>query len=447
MRRILAPKVLYIIASLFFVIAGTTIAIQYAKGNLRLTKDGLVHNVGLLAANSFPTGAEVIIDGKLATATDDTLYLEPGQYAVELVKDGYVPWKKMLTIEKELVTQTNARLFPSAASFTPLTFAGVKKTSPSPDGQKIIYFSNSATSERKNGLYLLELSTNAFSIQRGPRQLTTNPTEFELETAQIIWSPDSSEVMLIMPNREVLLTLDRLNELTTLPDVRVRKKQILSEWEEEMYVRERQFLAQFPSEVIAIATQSAKNVYISPDKKRLLYTATENVTIPDTIVPPLPATNQQPEERLLTPGTIYVYDREEDKNFKIGEAPSTNQFPKKNLLVENILLDPSTVRNSTTSAFTSLQASTSAQTARNFNTYHSSLYSDTYQWFPDSKHLLYIAQDTIKAMGYDATNDTTLYSGPFVSDFMYPWPDGNRLLIIASFSPDVPENLYAIELK
>lgn len=447
MRRIFTKKVLYFFLSFFFVVAGTTLAIQYAKGTLRVGRQGFIRNSGLLAANSFPTGAEVLIDGKLTTATDDTLYLEPGEYEVELVKDGYVPWKKTLTLEKELVTQTNARLFPSAPSFTPLTFTGVKNPLPSPDGQRIIYFSDKATSDRKNGLYILELSTNALSIQRGPRQITTNTPGFDLENANLIWSPDSSEALLITKTKEVLLTLDRLNELTTLPDISLSKKQILSEWEEEMYVRERQFLGQFPPEVIAIATSSAKNVYISPDKKRLLYTATSEAVIPETIVPPLPATNQQAEERSLKPGSIYVYDREEDKNFKVGTEPTALQFPQKQLLVKNIASDPSRLRSATASAFTSLQATTSAQTAVNFNTYHSSLYADTLQWFPDSKHLLYLDQSTVKIMGYDATNNTTLYSGPFAANFIYPWPDGNRLLIITSFSPDVPNNLYAIELK
>jgi hypothetical protein len=455
MRRFFNPRIWHTIASAVFILVGTLIAIQYAKGNIRMTRDGFVRNAGLLAANSFPTGAEVIIDGKLVTATDDTLYLEPGQYEVELVKDGYVPWKKLMTIEQELVTQTNARLFPSAASFSPLTFTGVTNISPSPDGQKIIYYSNTAKSDRKNGLYLLELSTSALPIQRGPRQITSDLPSFQLADARFIWAPDSSEVILITPTREVLLVIDRLNDLAALPDISFRKRQILTEWEEEMYVRERQFLTQFPLEIVAIATQSAKNVYLSPDKKRLLYTATTSATIPDTIVPPLPSTNRHPEERSLTAGGIYVYDRKEDKNFRVGteklsdvrDEALQSRFGEKQLLVKDVFMDAAQLRTATSGAFTSLQATISAQTAASFTTYHSPLYANTFQWFPDSKHLLFAEGNNIKVMGYDSTNVTTIYSGPFSENFLYPWPDGNRLLIIASFSPDVPHNLYAIELK
>src|SRR5690606_1619230 len=141
---------------------------------------------------------------------------------------------------------------------------------------------------------------------------------FNLVDAEIIWSPDSSEAMLLTENKEMLLDIDQKNDLNTLPDISFRRAQILSQWEEEMYDRERQYLARFPVEVISLATQSAKNVYISPDKKRLLYTATEAVTIPAGIAPPVPSTNTQPQERDLQPGSTYIYDREEDTNFKVG---------------------------------------------------------------------------------------------------------------------------------
>ncbi len=72
--------------------------------------------------DTYGNHAEFIRDDKLITATDDTIYLEPGTYQIKIVKDGYAPWEKTMSIEKELVAQTNALLFPSAPSLTPLTF-------------------------------------------------------------------------------------------------------------------------------------------------------------------------------------------------------------------------------------------------------------------------------------------------------------------------------------
>jgi len=467
------------------IIGGTVIAIQYGKGSYRITQDGFSQSSGLLNANSFPTGAEVSVDGRLVTVTDETIYLDPGQYNVEIRKEGFSPWNKILTVQKELVTQTNAQLFPLAPSLTPFSFTGVENVSPSPDGQKLIYYTASASAQSRNGLYVLELSSGqTLPFQRSSRQISNDPQEFNLRNAQIVWSPDSSEAILMTDNRQVLLDLSRRNELETLSDVSFRSRQLFSQWEAEMYERERQFLRQFPPQIIQVATQSAKNVYFSPDKKRLLYTATASVTLAEKLIPPVPATSTQLEERNLTPGTIYVYDREEDRNFKVateaeiaagkidqtGPAalPSPTPAPTKaparkptmvavSPVVQNALdklLLAADLFNSrplslqaSPSAFTRLQASDSAQTAQLFNTYHSSLYAATFQWFPDSRHLLWVSANQIQIKEYDNTNVTKVYSGPYAGTFVYPWPDGSQLLILTSFSPETPNNLYAIELR
>jgi len=491
MFRRVNRRILYTFFSLVVVVGGTVAAIQYAKGNYRITQQGFVPATGLLSANSSPTGAEVLINGKLVTATNGTLYLEPGTYQVEIRKDNYQPWQKTLTVQKELVTQTNALLFPTAPSLSPLTFSGIQNLSPSPDGQKIIFYSSSNTTATRNGLYLLELSSSPLQLQRGPRQISNDPSSFALSGSRIIWSPDSSEALLVAGtngNHQVMLNLDRKADLETLTDVSFQSKQILSQWESDMYLRERQYLKAFPPEVIAVATESAKNVYFSPDKKRLLYTATQSATLPEGLIPPVPATNTQPEERKLVAGNIYVYDKEEDKNFKVGTeaeimagklsqaglslvtpspSPSPKTIAKKtaattnltvlnatgSAVVDKILLatDLDNPRpldyQASPSAFLRLQASDSAKTANLFNTYHSSLFTNTFQWMPDSNHLIYIGRNRIQVEEYDASNNTTVYAGPYSGTFVYPWPDGTKLLILTSFSPDIPNNLYGIELK
>ncbi len=448
-------RVFYSFLSALVIIVGSFASIQYAKGKYRLTNSGFAEGTGLLSATSFPTGAEVYVDNKLVTATDDTFYLEPGEYNIRIANDGYNTWEKRLKIEQELVTQTNAKLFPIAPSLSTLTFTGAENIVPSPDGQKIAYYTASASAERKNGLYVLDLGNNPLSLQRGPRQIVADTAQIDLSKARLIWSPDSSEILLLSDARTVILQAGQLNELTTLPDVSFSRRQLLADWEQEMFLREQEFLTQFPDEVIAIATQSAKNVYISPDKKRLLFTATQVATIPDSIVPPLPATNTQPEERTLQPGGIYVYDREEDKNFRLGSEATDSGTLSANLETKDfihkgekqLLSTNLSIQSATNSAlFQTLQATESGKLFQNFSSYHSSLFVDSYQWFPNSRHLLYVENNLIKIMEYDGQNRTTIYSGPFANEFVYPWPDGSRLLIQTSFSPDTPENLYAIEL-
>jgi hypothetical protein len=443
-------RLLYTLLSATVVIVGTVTAIQYAKGNYRITNQGFVKETGLLSANSSPTGAQVFIGGKLVTATDDTLYLEPGTYDVEIVKDGYAPWRKSMTIEKELVAQTNALLFPSAPNLTSLTFTGVQNVSPSPDGQKILFYTASASAQAQNGLYVLEMGNNLLTLQRGPRQISEDVPDWNLKQARFIWSPDSNEVMIIANGHQVLMPVDKKQSLLTLPDVGVRNRQILSGWEEELYLRERQSFSKFPPEIIEMATTSARNVYLSADKKRLLYTAQVDTTLPDDIVPPLPATNTQLEERQLKANSVYVYDAEEDKNFHVGIEDVLETNPTaltKQSLATDLYNREALTLEASPSAFARLQATTSAQTADTFKGYYSSLYTNKFQWFPDSKHLIRMVDDQIRIMGYDGTNDTVVYSGPFAENFTYPWPDGSRVVILTTFSPKAPFNLYTIDLK
>lgn len=405
-----------------------------------------MQGTGLLAATSDPKGAELLLDGRLVSATDDTLYLEPKTYAVEIAKEGYGIWQKTLDVKPEVVTQANARLFPIASSLTPLTFTGVTNILPSPDGQKLLYYTASQSATQKNGLYIIELTSNTFSLQRGPRQILQDDIRYNLRDADIIWSPDSSEILLMTKQKEVLLTLDQVRSIDQLADVSFRKRQILSQWEEEIYLRERQYLSTFPPAIMQIATQSAKNVYFSPNKKMLLYTATASASLADGLIPLVPGASTQAQVRTLKPGFIYIYDREEDRNFELGPEPETNTGSKVLLANDLYNREPKSYIASP-SAFLRLQSTESATLAKNFRRYHSPLFANTFQWFPDSKHLLFVADNTVRVVEHDGTNNTSLYSGPFDNSFLYPWPDGNRALITTTFSPTAAPNLYAIELR
>jgi hypothetical protein len=460
MRSFRTTRVLYTFLSALVIIVGSFVAIRFAQGyRFSLNqKKAMVHGTGLLVANSFPSGAEIYVDDKLVGATDDTIYLEPNTYKVEIKKDGYTPWMKKLKIEAELVTQTNSQLYRVVPSLTPLTFSGITNVSPSPDGQKLLFYTASASAKTKNGLYLLELSNNFFSAAKEPRQIADEAPNFDLNAANFIWSPDNSEVILSTIGHEVLLDLSKKNSLNALPDIGLKKKQTLSEWEATMYLRERQYFDKFPDEIIKIATQSAKNVYLSPDKKKVLYTATASAVLSDNLVPPLVAKDSQPETRIIQPGKTYIYDREEDKNFQLsleqkplssGSATPSASLTGKIFLANDLFNSQPRTLEASPSSFQHLQASSSAQTAQNFASYYSSLYSQGLQWFPDSKHVLFSDQDKIYLLEYDNTNLTTLYSGPFSNNFVYPWPDGSRLLILTSFSGggNAPANLYGIDLK
>lgn len=458
------PKRLIIaIFSLTVITLGTYVAIQFGKG-YRPSKDGTIKGTGLLAANSFPTGAEVYVNDKLTTATDDTLNLTPGDYQVTIKKDGYIPWYKTLKVTEELVSQTNATLFKAAPGLSPLTLAGANNLTPSPDGQKIVYAVTEASSSPKNGLYVLDMtSTSPLTQTKEPRQIARNIDGFDFSQANLLWSPDSSQVLAYFINDKAkasayLLSAANLNDPSNLRDVSVQLPVILAGWEEDIAIRETKQFAKLPLELQAIATTSATNMYFSPNDEKVMYTSTGSATLPMHLIATGPSTSTQPEERQLKPGHIYVYDMIEDKNFTIGSIPKDDVRPQKQLLLlpnyqqTNLNDDKNVVTTSVKalSDFTKLQDKNSfAQTSSNFNTHYSSLYTSDFQWYPNSTHLLIDGQTKIEMIEYDAQNRQTVYSGPFANGFIYPWPDGRQLIIKTNLNPslDESENLYAIAIR
>src|SRR5690606_20375832 len=114
------------LSSALLIVIGTLFAIQYAKG-YRPTIEGTLEGTGLLSANSNPEGSQIYIDGELQNVvTNETINLDPGEYFIEIRKEGYIPWSKTMRIEKELVTDTDAHLFRAVPSLSPLTFSGAQ---------------------------------------------------------------------------------------------------------------------------------------------------------------------------------------------------------------------------------------------------------------------------------------------------------------------------------
>lgn len=427
-------KLLITISIALFLLVATFVAINFARGYRFDFKKKKVAETGLLVANSFPTGAQVFINDKLTTATNDTLNLPPGDYWVKIVKDGYIPWEKALKLKKELVTQTNARLFPAAPDLKGLTSAGALNLTPSPDGEKIAFVVASASAAPKNGLWVLDLTPRPLSFSRGPRQIARNIPSFQFTQTKFIWSPNSKQVLAWSDKNSFLLDVDRFNDLSTQLDVTARLPLILFDWEEQLALKRKEEMKKLPEFMEEIVTQSAKNIYFSPDEERLLYTATASATLPEGLVPPLPASNTQPQTRMIEPNKIYVYDIKEDKNFYITEAKptSTPGVDKETLGVES---DDKKV-----------EIEKRLEAIQN---QYSPLAVQPIQWFPSSRHLILVENEKIIILEYDGTNRATVYAGPFENSFAYPWPDGSKLLILTNLNPDspLPPNLYAIDLK
>src|SRR6185503_17450082 len=71
-----------------------------------------------------------------------------------------------------------------------------------------------------------------------------------------------------------------------------------------------------------------------------------------------------------------------------------------------------------------------------------------FTWFPDSQHILYVHEKKIDIVENDGSNMTTVYAGPFLDHYVYPWPDGSKLVILTNLNnANIQPILYTISLK
>lgn len=68
-------------------------------------------------------------------------------------------------------------------------------------------------------------------------------------------------------------------------------------------------------------------------------------------------------------------------------------------------------------------------------------------WYPDSLHVVTVENNGINITDLDLSNKALIYAGAFNQDYVYPWPDGSKLIILASFNTSTGNNLYSIDLR
>lgn len=386
-------RILLFFTGLLLVPLVTYFVILFARGYRPDFRNKEFKPTGILATSSLPENAQVYVNGILKTATNSNFNLEPGDYTVEIKKNGFQPWKKTLKVATEEVTRAYATLFPSVPSLKSITSTGASIPIISPDGTKAIYY-------YKNVLYLLDLSESPLGLlNRDPKQIGlfgNCKLEFEICQPRLVWSPDSRQVLTISTPSAQLIDLGQ-QPVKTIASPSGQ----LALWAQLHAAQELQKNIILPATFQEILATSAANLVWSPKENKLLYTATASAVIPDNLIRPLPGSNSTSQTRILKPGSIYVYDVEEDKNFEI-------KIENSKLKIENL------------------------------------------RWFSDSWHLVFSQPGKITVMEYDNSNPTVIYQGPMEQDFAYPYPSGKQILILTNLNPTVKNsvpNLYAISLR
>ena len=413
-----------------FIIAGTIAVILYGRGYRVDLKSNQIKPTGLLSATSDPQGAQVYINGVLKTATNNPLNIDPNWYDVRIVKEGYIPWEKRLRVQGEVVTRSDAFLFPTSPSLSPLTNSGIEQPTLSPDGTKIAYtipmqkIPNTGLPANKAGLWIYELVERPLGLNRDPRQLGISEASFNFSTSTITWSPDSTQLLVDNGRTIRLYNAQKGGDWQDMTATTVAS--LKNVWEDLKLTKELQKLAAYKQEIVDIATSSARIISFSPDESKFLYEATASATLPQVIRPPLIGTNSTAEQRKIEPGKIYVYDSKEDKNYFLLDkkelpTPSTNPSPS----TKKVSPFPNQL---------------------SINNYQLTI---PLRWFPTSRHLVLTLPGKIDIMEYDRTNWVTVYSGPFVDGFIAPWPGGSRIIIMTNLNPgqSTLPNLYTVNLR
>jgi hypothetical protein len=400
-KQLLIPALIVL-----FLLIGTAVVVLLGRGyGLNLNGSGpILSGTGLLVTTSAPDGAQVIINGHLTTATDNTINLAPGDYNVRIFKEGYFPWEKKITVKKEVVSKADALLFPTAPQLASITNVGILNPVIDPSLTKIAY-AVASQSAVKNGIYVLDMSVRPIlTLQNASSQIVQDVTNaFSLAT--FAWSPDSAQIIATITTQgagtKYLLETNTLNQ--NPQDVTETIASVNNTWQNIKTDKDTAQLNSLPKKLRMTVATNFNILQWSADETKILYQASQSATLPLIIEPALIGTDSTPQIRDIKKGEVYVYDIKEDRNYLILSSLPTPQFNNGELPI---------------------------------------------MWYPDSKHLVYVHDGRIDMMEYDAQNQTTVYAGPFVDDYVFPWPDATKLVILTNLgNPNIAPNLYTIGLK
>ncbi len=433
----LIPRII-IVAIFLLVLIGV---IAYARGYRINFDEGTVTSTGIVSVSSAPKPAKVYVNGELKGATDINLTLPYGRYTIEVKKDGYTSWEKNISLKGEIVMSLDAHLFPKNPSLTPLTNLGIVKTVPMGNTDKIILFSQTGNPE-KDGVYLFEASKRTIAIFPPLNEIllsTLLPENADLSTATIDFSPNYRQAILTITDDEskiaYLISLD--SENTELFEVTTSKDNIINAWNTEKNEEIAKVIETLPEELTEIAMKSFQVISVAPNEKRIMYRAKEDTTLPLVLNPPLIGANQTQEERELKKGSIYIYDKKEDKNYRVPvtiEIEENNTTPVNRVTQEG---NQSTATDSAESALPQLWYPDVVEQVQ-----------EIIQWYPTSDYIAVKENNHIVVMQYDGENKETVYAGPFQKDFFVIAPDWN-LLVVINLNPQLNSfgDLYSVGIK
>ncbi len=362
----MSKRFIITIVTLLMIAAATGVVILLARGYTFSPVERRIVGTGIITVSSEPDAASVFVDGHLTTATNATISsLQPKNYSVKVVKEGFIPWEREVVVKEGLVTELKLTLFPAIPTIYPLTFSGVLKPALSPDESKLAYI---VPTGKKSGVWVWTMVKNqpiAFARSSEPHQIATNATT-DFSKATLRWSPDSKQVLATVGNNNLLLDADRLNSEPR--DITPTLLATMQGWEEDIKSKDQVRIENIADLNLRKVASGSAYLKWSPDETKFM------------------GKDQSSD--------LKVYDLEERKEHSLPSAKA-------------------------------------------------------HLWLPDSRHIILVEDAAISLVDFDGTNKAVIYAGNFLDNFVFPWPDSSRLVIISSFpTPTASEpNLYGINLR
>lgn len=265
----MSKRFLITLISLLVIAAAAGVAIFLAKGYTISPGERRIVGTGIITVTSVPDSASVFVDGHLTTATDATISsLSPKTYAIKVIKEGFIPWERTVTVKEGLVSELKVRLFPAIPTIYPLSFNGVSNPVLSEDGGKLAFVVPSSAG-KKAGVWVWTMANQPISFARSaePHQIASN-TITDFSKASLRWSADSKQVLATVGTSNYLLEANNLN--TDPRDITPVLQATLNSWQDDDKAKEgARVLAIKDSNLKRIASDSA-SVKWAPDETKFM---------------------------------------------------------------------------------------------------------------------------------------------------------------------------------
>lgn len=370
------------------IIAGISTVLYLYTSGYRLQKNDEntidLTKTGMINAKSIPESANVYLNGKLVTATNDNLPgIEPGMHTLKIAKKGYVEWEKEVEVFEELVTDITAVLVSQSPRLEPLTNTGARHPVISGTLSKLAYFS---TDPVDPGIYIIPLGGLNVNLFRSNPNLAirdTRVTKYS-QGKSIEWSPDETQ-LLMLGNNDIYYLVDLTKntaQTTSSPEV------VRQTWKETLDIKRTDMMERL--EVAEDIRQKAlsETAVWAPDDKKFLIRESKGVN------------------------TVYkVYNLE--KPLPVGEK------------MENTVLEI---------------ASSEKQPLLTW-------YPDSFHLIMTEGDIAEEQRGRISLIRIDGTNKTEIYYNTLLSDKVYSSKDGDKVIILTSFKSSNQTDLYTVGIR